>query len=72
MEVLLRAGANTSTIDVFGDTCLHKILHREYLSLEYDHETLQMLLDHGAPVNATNKSHKTTVRPGLKGPPSSR
>ena len=40
MEVLLRAGANTSTVDVFGDTCLHKILHREYLSLEYDHETL--------------------------------
>ena len=59
MEVLLRAGANTSTVDVFGDTCLHKILHREYLSLEYDHEALQMLLDHGTPVNAANKSHQT-------------
>ena len=60
MEVLLRAGANTSTVDVFGDTCLHKLLHREYVSREYDHESLQMLLDHSAPVNAANKSHQTS------------
>ena len=59
MNVLLRSGADTSTVDVFGDTCLHKILHREYMSLEYDHETLQVLLDHGVPVNATNKNHQT-------------
>ena len=29
MDAVLRAGADTSTVDVFGDTCLHKILHRE-------------------------------------------
>ena len=40
VHVILRAGVDTSTVDDFGDTCLHKILHREYLSLEYDHETL--------------------------------
>ena len=59
MNVLLRSGADTSTVDVLGDTCLHKILQREYMSLEYDHETLQMLLDHGVPVNSTNKNHQT-------------
>ena len=59
MGTLLGAIADTSTVDVFGDTCLHKILHREYLSLEYNHEILQMLLDHGAPVNAINKNHQT-------------
>ena len=59
IDVLLRAGADTSTVDVFGDTCLHKILHREYLSLEYDHEALQTLLDHGAPVNTINKNLQT-------------
>ena len=59
MNVLLKAGADTTIVDVFGDTCLHKILHREYLSREYDHDALQMLLDHGAPVNAMNKNHQT-------------
>ena len=59
MNALLRAGADITNADVFGDTCLHKVLHREYLSLEYDHVTLQMLLDHGAPVNATNKNEQT-------------
>ena len=59
MNALLRAGADTTNADVFGDTCLHKVLHREYLSLEYNHETLQMLLDYGVPVNATNKNHQT-------------
>ena len=58
MNLLLQEGADTN-INVFGDTCLHRTLHREYLSLEYDHETLQMLLDHGAPVNATNKNNQT-------------
>ena len=59
LKVLLRAGADTSNDDVFGDTLLHKILHKEYISLEYDHETFQMFIDHGVPVNATNKSHQT-------------
>ena len=59
MHILLKAGADTTAVDVFGDTCLHKILHREYLSLEYDHEALQMLLDHGVLVNARNKNHQT-------------
>ena len=59
VDVLLNAGADPNIADDDGDTCLHKILHREYLSLEYDHETLQMLLDHGAPVNAANKNHQT-------------
>ena len=58
-NLLLRAGADTTISNVFGDTCLHQILQREYLSLEYDHETLQMLLDHGTPVNATNKNNQT-------------
>ena len=44
INILLKAGADTTIVDVFGDTCLHKILHREYLSLEYDHEALQMLV----------------------------
>ena len=59
MDELLRSGADTSSVDVFGDTCLHKVLYREYLSLEYDHETLQMLLDYGVPVNVANKNHQT-------------
>ena len=59
MSLLLRAGADASTVNIFGDTCLHKIFHREYLLLEYDHVTLQKLLDHGVPVNATNKNHQT-------------
>ena len=58
-SLLLKAGADTSITNIFGDTCLHQILHREYLSLEYDHETLQMFLNHGAPVNAINKNHQT-------------
>ena len=54
VNVLMRAGANTSIVDVHGDTCLHKLLHREC-----DQETLQLLLDHGVPVNAINKSNQT-------------
>ena len=54
VDVLLRAGAKTCSIDVYGDTCLHKFLQREY-----DQETLQMLLDHGVPVNAANKNHQS-------------
>ena len=59
MNLLLGAGADTSSVDIFGDTCLHKIFHREYLLLEYDHETLLKLLDYGVPVNTTNKNHQT-------------
>ena len=59
MKAILRSGADTTIANVFGDTCIHRILYREYLSLEYDHEALQMLLDHGAPVNAMNKNHQT-------------
>ena len=59
MNALLRAEADTTIVDVFGDTCLHQLLYREYILSEYDHETLQMLLDHGVPVNATNKNHQT-------------
>ena len=54
VNVLLRAGADTTIADVSDDTCLHKVLNREC-----DNETLQMLLDRGAPVNATNKKHQT-------------
>ena len=54
VNICLRAGAYTSIVDVHGDTCLHNLLHREC-----DQETLQMLLDHGAPVNSTNKNHHT-------------
>ena len=59
MKAILRSGADTTIANIFGDTCLHEMLLREYLSLEYDHEALQMLLDHGAPVNALNKNHQT-------------
>ena len=54
VSALLRAGADPSIVDIYDDTCLHKVL-----TTEYDHETLQMLLDHGVPVNATNKNHQT-------------
>ena len=54
VNVLLRAGADTTIADVSGDTCLHKVLNREF-----GNETLQILIDHGAPVNATNKNHQT-------------
>ena len=54
VNIFLRAEADTSIVDVHGDTCLHKLLHREC-----DQETLQMLLDHGVPVNATNKNQQT-------------
>ena len=58
-EAILRSGADTTIVNIFGDTCLHQILRREYLSNKCDQETLQMLLDHGVPVNATNKNHQT-------------
>ena len=54
VNVLLKAGADSSIVDVHGDTCLHKILYREC-----DQEALQLLLDYGAPVNATNNNHQT-------------
>ena len=54
LNVLLKAGADTFIVDVHGDTCLHKILHREC-----DQEALHLLLDYGVPVNATNKNHQT-------------
>ena len=54
VSLLLTAGADISIVDVYNDTCLHHVL-----SGEYDQETLQMLLDHGVPVNVTNKSHQT-------------
>ena len=54
VSMLLKAGADTSIVDVHGDTCLHKILHREF-----DQEALQQLLDYGVPVNATNRNHQT-------------
>ena len=54
VNVLLRAGADTPIVDVHGDTCLHKLFQKEC-----NQEILQILLDHGAPVNATNKNHQT-------------
>ena len=52
--VLLRAGADTSIADVSGNTCLHKIIHKGC-----DQETLQVLIDHGVPVNAMNRNYQT-------------
>ena len=54
--LLLTAGADTSIVDVHGDTCLHKLLYRDH---DHDHETLQMLLEHGVSVNARNKNRQT-------------
>ena len=54
VEVLLTAGADTTIADASGDTCLHKLFQREC-----DQETLQMLLDYGIPVDATNRNHQT-------------
>ena len=54
VKVLLTAGADTTITDASGDTCLHKLFQREF-----DQETLQMLLDYGIPVDATNKHHQT-------------
>ena len=46
VKVLLSGGADVSIADIYGDTCLHKLLHREC-----DQETLQVLLEHGVPVS---------------------
>lgn len=55
-EEQLHAGAEATIVNVFGNTCLHQILHSEYLATEYDHETLQMLLDHDVPMKARTKN----------------
>ena len=52
---LLTAGADTSIFDIHGDTCLHKVCHRECCQ-----QTLHTLLNHGAPVNAQSQNHQTT------------
>ena len=54
VNVLLRSGADATVADANGDTCLHIVLQGEY-----NHKILQMLLDHGVHVNATNKNHQT-------------
>ena len=54
MTVFLNAGADTAIADVHGDTCLHKLFHTKC-----NQETLQILLDHGVTVNATNKNNET-------------
>ena len=54
VSLLLTAGADIGIVDVYNDTCLHNVLNGEY-----DQERLQMLLDHGVPVNVTNKNHQT-------------
>ena len=54
VTVLLEAGTDTAIFDVHGDTCLHKLFHREC-----NQNILWLLLHHGVPVNATNKSHQT-------------
>ena len=54
VNLLLTARADLSIVDVYDDTCLHKVLNGEY-----DLETLQMLIDHDVSVHATNTNHQT-------------
>ena len=54
VNVLLRAEADSTFADADGNTCLHNTLHGEY-----DQGILQMVIDYGVPVNATNKKHQT-------------
>ena len=56
INVLLKAGANQAIVDVDGNTWLH------YAAGEFgSKETLQVIIDHGADVNAKNKQNITAL-----------
>ena len=60
INVVLRAGADTSVLDTYSDTSLHKLLNKDC-----DQGTLQMILDHGVPLNAANKLLSDYIHVGL-------
>ena len=57
INIRLNAGSYLNIADnTFGDTCLHTAV-REGCSIE----VVQVMIDHGADVNATNKAHETAL-----------
>ena len=56
VKFLLDAGADPTIADRYEDTCLHAAIHGNCST-----ETIQKILDHGAPVNAVNKDVATPL-----------
>ena len=56
MGLCLNAGADPNSTDDEGDTLLHNAIYQNFTK-----ETLQVIIDHGADVNATNKKHVTAL-----------
>ena len=61
MNVLLSAGADPNIADANGQTCLHSVVARVS-----GKEVLQLLINHDADVNATNKSNTTALMVACK------
>ena len=58
INVLLNAGADTNiALDDSGDTCLMQAVYKDCSK-----EVMQDIIDHGADVNATDKTHDTALR----------
>ena len=56
INILLNAGASPNCADADGDTCLHNAVRKHC-----NKETLHLLIDHGADVNATNRNDQTAL-----------
>ena len=59
IHVLLKAGSDTNIADKNGETCLMRAVDGDCSS-----EVLQAIIDHGADVNATNKTQSNCINFG--------
>ena len=55
-QMLLSAGAKVNVFDARGDTSLHLALHKNCSA-----QIVQLLVDHGAIINAVNHKHQTAL-----------
>ena len=55
VNVLLKAGADTTIVDIYGNTCLQLSVVSNY------NKIVQTIIDHGADVNATNNNNHTAL-----------